>query len=96
MESKERIASLVVIERNNWPERSKRAKTCAPPPPFRSNHVVGVSLPFSSIRISHTILLSLSTIVIEAGKVVIVLAGRHAGKKAVVVKTFDDDYYLNQ
>jgi large subunit ribosomal protein L27e len=26
----------------------------------------------------------------EAGKVVIVLAGRHAGKKAVVVKTFDD------
>jgi large subunit ribosomal protein L27e len=29
-------------------------------------------------------------ITIEAGKVVIVLAGRHAGKKAVVVKTFDD------
>merc|ERR1712194_394965 len=27
---------------------------------------------------------------IKAGKVVIVLAGRHAGKKAVVVKTFDD------
>lgn len=26
----------------------------------------------------------------EAGKVVIVLQGRHAGKKAVVVKTFDD------
>ena len=26
----------------------------------------------------------------EAGKVVIVLSGRHAGKKAVVVKTFDD------
>jgi large subunit ribosomal protein L27e len=26
----------------------------------------------------------------EAGKVVIVLAGSHAGKKAVVVKTFDD------
>jgi large subunit ribosomal protein L27e len=26
----------------------------------------------------------------EPGKVVIVLAGRHAGKKAVVVKTFDD------
>jgi large subunit ribosomal protein L27e len=26
----------------------------------------------------------------ESGKVVIVLAGRHAGKKAVVVKTFDD------
>lgn len=26
----------------------------------------------------------------EAGKVVILLAGRHAGKKAVVVKTFDD------
>jgi len=26
----------------------------------------------------------------ETGKVVIVLAGRHAGKKAVVVKTFDD------
>jgi large subunit ribosomal protein L27e len=26
----------------------------------------------------------------EAGKVVIVLAGRHAGKKAVVIKTFDD------
>lgn len=26
----------------------------------------------------------------EAGKVVIVLAGRHAGKKAVVVKTFED------
>eukprot|EP00429_Kryptoperidinium_foliaceum_P050824 CAMPEP_0176127040 /NCGR_PEP_ID=MMETSP0120_2-20121206/64138_1 /TAXON_ID=160619 /ORGANISM="Kryptoperidinium foliaceum, Strain CCMP 1326" /LENGTH=200 /DNA_ID=CAMNT_0017462009 /DNA_START=79 /DNA_END=676 /DNA_ORIENTATION=- len=28
--------------------------------------------------------------VIKSGKVVIVLAGRHAGKKAVVVKTFDD------
>jgi large subunit ribosomal protein L27e len=28
--------------------------------------------------------------VTESGKVVIVLAGRHAGKKAVVVKTFDD------
>mmetsp|Transcript_6071 Transcript_6071/g.6967 ORF Transcript_6071/g.6967 Transcript_6071/m.6967 type:complete len:146 (+) Transcript_6071:138-575(+) len=28
--------------------------------------------------------------IIKAGKVVIVLAGRHAGKKAVVVKTFDD------
>ena len=27
---------------------------------------------------------------LESGKVVIVLAGRHAGKKAVVVKTFDD------
>lgn len=27
---------------------------------------------------------------VEAGKVVIVLAGRHAGKKAVVVKTFDE------
>jgi large subunit ribosomal protein L27e len=27
---------------------------------------------------------------IEPGKVVIVLAGRHAGKKAVVVKSFDD------
>ena len=27
---------------------------------------------------------------IESGKVVIVLAGRHAGKKAVVVKTHDD------
>ncbi len=27
---------------------------------------------------------------VESGKVVIVLAGRHAGKKAVVVKTFDD------
>jgi len=26
----------------------------------------------------------------ESGKVVIVLAGRHPGKKAVVVKTFDD------
>jgi large subunit ribosomal protein L27e len=26
----------------------------------------------------------------ETGKVVILLAGRHAGKKAVVVKTFDD------
>ncbi|KAL3945896.1 MAG: hypothetical protein SGBAC_000047 [Bacillariaceae sp.] len=26
----------------------------------------------------------------ESGKVVIVLAGRHAGKKAVVVKTFDE------
>jgi large subunit ribosomal protein L27e len=26
----------------------------------------------------------------ETGKVVIVLAGRHAGKKAVVVKTFDE------
>uniref|UniRef100_A0A7S0F4T8 KOW domain-containing protein n=1 Tax=Craspedostauros australis TaxID=1486917 RepID=A0A7S0F4T8_9STRA len=28
--------------------------------------------------------------IIKTGKVVIVLAGRHAGKKAVVVKTFDD------
>eukprot|EP00523_Entomoneis_sp_CCMP467_P001465 CAMPEP_0168744728 /NCGR_PEP_ID=MMETSP0724-20121128/14244_1 /TAXON_ID=265536 /ORGANISM="Amphiprora sp., Strain CCMP467" /LENGTH=145 /DNA_ID=CAMNT_0008792403 /DNA_START=53 /DNA_END=490 /DNA_ORIENTATION=- len=28
--------------------------------------------------------------IIKAGKVVIVLAGRHAGKKGVVVKTFDD------
>ncbi|CAJ1940348.1 unnamed protein product [Cylindrotheca closterium] len=28
--------------------------------------------------------------VIKSGKVVIVLAGRHAGKKAVVVKTFDE------
>mmetsp|Transcript_993 Transcript_993/g.1352 ORF Transcript_993/g.1352 Transcript_993/m.1352 type:complete len:146 (+) Transcript_993:84-521(+) len=28
--------------------------------------------------------------IIKSGKVVIVLAGRHAGKKAVVVKTFDD------
>ena len=27
---------------------------------------------------------------VESGKVVIVLAGRHAGKKAVVVKTFDE------
>ena len=27
---------------------------------------------------------------IESGKVVIILAGRHAGKKAVVVKTFED------
>jgi large subunit ribosomal protein L27e len=27
---------------------------------------------------------------VESGKVVIVLAGRHAGKKAVVIKTFDD------
>lgn len=26
----------------------------------------------------------------ESGKVVIILSGRHAGKKAVVVKTFDD------
>jgi large subunit ribosomal protein L27e len=26
----------------------------------------------------------------EAGKVVIVLQGRHAGKKAVVIKTYDD------
>ena len=26
----------------------------------------------------------------ETGKIVIVLAGRHAGKKAVVVKTFDE------
>ncbi len=26
----------------------------------------------------------------ETGKVVIILSGRHAGKKAVVVKTFDD------
>ena len=26
----------------------------------------------------------------ESGKVVIVLAGRHAGKKAVVIKTFED------
>lgn len=33
---------------------------------------------------------SLSHPTSEAGKVVIVLAGRHAGKKAVVVKTFDD------
>lgn len=29
-------------------------------------------------------------IITETGKVVILLAGRHAGKKAVVVKTFDD------
>jgi large subunit ribosomal protein L27e len=28
--------------------------------------------------------------ILETGKVVIVLAGRHAGKKAVVVKTFDE------
>eukprot|EP00934_Nitzschia_sp_Nitz4_P002503 Nitzschia sp. Nitz4//scaffold35_size145790//14593//15247//NITZ4_003008-RA/size145790-processed-gene-0.223-mRNA-1//-1//CDS//3329549058//2493//frame0 len=28
--------------------------------------------------------------VIKSGKVVVVLAGRHAGKKAVVVKTFDE------
>mmetsp|Transcript_19801 Transcript_19801/g.27837 ORF Transcript_19801/g.27837 Transcript_19801/m.27837 type:complete len:146 (-) Transcript_19801:51-488(-) len=28
--------------------------------------------------------------IIKSGKVVIVLAGRYAGKKAVVVKTFDD------
>merc|ERR1712238_499332 len=28
--------------------------------------------------------------IIKTGKVVIVLAGRHAGKKAVVVKTFDE------
>ncbi|CAB9505833.1 60S ribosomal protein L27 [Seminavis robusta] len=28
--------------------------------------------------------------IVKAGKVVIVLAGRHAGKKAVVVKTFDE------
>lgn len=28
--------------------------------------------------------------IVKAGKVVIVLAGRHAGKKAIVVKTFDD------
>ncbi|GAX13754.1 large subunit ribosomal protein L27e [Fistulifera solaris] len=28
--------------------------------------------------------------IIKTGKVVILLAGRHAGKKAVVVKTFDD------
>ena len=28
--------------------------------------------------------------IIKSGKVVIVLAGRHAGKKAVVVKTYDD------
>ena len=28
--------------------------------------------------------------VTETGKIVIVLAGRHAGKKAVVVKTFED------
>lgn len=41
-----------------------------------------------SRRLSHYIL-SLFNLT-EAGKVVIVLAGRHAGKKAVVVKTFDD------
>jgi large subunit ribosomal protein L27e len=29
-------------------------------------------------------------IAVESGKVVIVLAGRHAGKKAVVVKTFEE------
>lgn len=29
-------------------------------------------------------------ILTETGKVVIILAGRHAGKKAVVVKTFED------
>mmetsp|Transcript_4772 Transcript_4772/g.7068 ORF Transcript_4772/g.7068 Transcript_4772/m.7068 type:complete len:145 (+) Transcript_4772:52-486(+) len=28
--------------------------------------------------------------IVKSGKVVIVLAGRHAGKKAVVVKTFED------
>jgi large subunit ribosomal protein L27e len=28
--------------------------------------------------------------ILKSGKVVIVLAGRHAGKKAVVVKTFED------
>mmetsp|Transcript_28831 Transcript_28831/g.59031 ORF Transcript_28831/g.59031 Transcript_28831/m.59031 type:complete len:146 (-) Transcript_28831:255-692(-) len=28
--------------------------------------------------------------IVKSGKVVIVLAGRHAGKKAVVVKTYDD------
>jgi len=36
---------------------------------------------------SHTLYFLFCT---EAGKVVIVLQGRHAGKKAVVVKTFDD------
>ena len=33
--------------------------------------------------------------IIKSGKVVIVLAGRHAGKKAVVVKTFDDSSTSN-
>ena len=43
--------------------------------------------------ISHTdnhLLFILSISIPETGKVVIVLAGRHAGKKAVVVKTFDE------
>lgn len=40
----------------------------------------------TGVVLSHFISLLLA----EAGKVVIVLAGRHAGKKAVVVKTFDD------
>lgn len=44
----------------------------------RPNHVL-----------SHGFVHFLSTTT-EAGKVVIVLQGRHAGKKAVVVKTFDD------
>jgi large subunit ribosomal protein L27e len=39
---------------------------------------------FSSLFASYQIFFT------EAGKVVIVLSGRHAGKKAVVVKTFDD------
>ena len=38
--------------------------------------------------VRHTFLLTIQ--IAEAGKVVIVLAGRHAGKKAVVVKTFDE------
>lgn len=37
---------------------------------------------------THTVIFSLT--ISESGKVVIVLSGRHAGKKAVVVKTFDD------
>ena len=43
---------------------------------------------FHKSSCSNAIFLSCTTT--EAGKVVIVLAGRHAGKKAVVVKTFDD------
>lgn len=39
---------------------------------------------------SHTITFLSFLLLTESGKVVIVLAGRFAGKKAVVVKTFDD------
>lgn len=50
-------------------------------------HILNFS---DEIHSSHTITFLSFLLLTESGKVVIVLAGRFAGKKAVVVKTFDD------